>query len=181
MEAKPCIKPLQNYNGFIESRTGCAKPALAEQLGNVSEASRRRGMTRTQFYEYKKRFQVQGFEGLKDLPPIHKSHPFTTPPEIVDKVLALSLKHPSRGCNHLEALLVLDGVSLSAITIQKILNEHGLGTKMERWLALEKQHLQEGSELSTEHLAYIEKLNPVFKERHVESAKPGEFLSKDAF
>ena len=25
---------------------------LAEQLGNVSEACRRRGMTRTQFYEY---------------------------------------------------------------------------------------------------------------------------------
>lgn len=95
--------------------------------------------------------------------------------------MALSLKHPSRGCNHLEALLALDSVALSAVTIQKILNEHGLGTKMERWLALEKQHLQEGIELSNEQLAYIEKLNPTFKERHIESSHPGELLSQDTF
>jgi hypothetical protein len=34
-------------------------------------------MTRTQFYDYKRRFELQGLEGLeglKDLPPIHKSH-----------------------------------------------------------------------------------------------------------
>lgn len=29
---------------------------LAQALGNVSEACRRRGVSRTQFYEYKKRF-----------------------------------------------------------------------------------------------------------------------------
>ena len=29
---------------------------LAEALGNVSEACRRRGISRTQFYEYKRRF-----------------------------------------------------------------------------------------------------------------------------
>ena len=96
-----------------------------------------------------------------------------------EKVVALSLKQPSRGCNHLEGLLALDGIKLSSITIQKILNERGLGTKFERWLALEKKHLQEGIELSSEQIAYIEKLNPAFKERHVESSKPGELLSQD--
>jgi transcriptional regulator of acetoin/glycerol metabolism len=30
---------------------------LAEALGNVSEACRRRGISRTTFYEYKKRFE----------------------------------------------------------------------------------------------------------------------------
>jgi ACT domain-containing protein len=29
---------------------------LGEALGNVSEACRRRGISRTQFYEYKRRF-----------------------------------------------------------------------------------------------------------------------------
>ena len=52
---------------------------LAEALGNVSEACRRRGISRTQFYEYKRRFQTHGMEGLKDLPPVHKSHPMSTP------------------------------------------------------------------------------------------------------
>ena len=64
---------------------------LAQKLGNVSDACRRRGMTRTQFYEYKKRFETQGLEGLKDLPPIHKTHPQTTSPEVEAKVVELSL------------------------------------------------------------------------------------------
>jgi hypothetical protein len=59
---------------------------LAEALGNVSEACRRRGISRTQFYEYERRFQTHGIEGLKDLPPVHKkSHPMTTPKEVQER------------------------------------------------------------------------------------------------
>ncbi len=54
---------------------------LAEALGNVSEACRQRGVSRTQVYEYKRRFQTHGMEGVKDLPPVPKSSPLTTPPE----------------------------------------------------------------------------------------------------
>jgi hypothetical protein len=53
---------------------------LANALGSVSEACRRRGVSRTRFYEYKRRFQTHGIEGLKDLPPIAKSHPMTVSP-----------------------------------------------------------------------------------------------------
>jgi len=35
--------------------------------------------------------------------------------------------------------------------------------------------------LSSEQVSYIEKLNPSFKERHGESAGPGELLSQDTF
>ena len=41
---------------------------LAEALGNVSEACRRRGISRTQFYEYKRRFQTHGKRGSKTCP-----------------------------------------------------------------------------------------------------------------
>lgn len=78
---------------------------LAEALGNVSEACRQRAVSRTQFYEYKRRFQTHGIEGLKDLPPIAKSHPMTTPPETVEKIKSLAHTHPAYGCNRLEALL----------------------------------------------------------------------------
>ncbi len=54
---------------------------LAEALGNVSEACRQRGVSRTQVYEYKRRFQTHGMEGVKDLPPVPKSNPLTTPQE----------------------------------------------------------------------------------------------------
>ena len=154
---------------------------LAKELGNVAEACRQRGLDRTSFYEWKRRFQTQGFEGLKDLPPIHKSHPQTTPPETVERIRALALAHPAYGCNRFEAMLALEGVRVSSITIQKILHENGLGTKSDRWLALEQANAETAIELTAEQAAFIEKLNPCFRERHVESSAPGELLSADTF
>ena len=85
---------------------------LARELGNVAEACRQRGLDRTS-YEGKRRFQTHGFEGLKDLPPIHKSHPQTTPPETVERIKELALKHPAYGCNRLEAMPSLEGRRVS--------------------------------------------------------------------
>ncbi len=136
-------------------------------------------MDRTSFDEWKRRFQTRGFEGLKDLPPVHKNHPQTTLPETMEKIRALALAHPACGCNRHEAMLALEGIRVSAITIQKILNEHGLGTKIDRWLALEAQNAEKVIEITPEQAAFLEKLNPCFRERHVESGAPGELLSAD--
>lgn len=65
---------------------------LAATLGNVSEACRQRGVSRTQFYEYKRRFQTHGLEGLKDRPSIPKHFPNATSQEVTDCILALSLE-----------------------------------------------------------------------------------------
>lgn len=154
---------------------------LAEALGNVSEACRRRDISRTQYYEYKRRFQTHGLAGLKDLPPIHHSHPQTTPPEVEERILALSLDHPAWGCNRLSDWLKLDGVGVSAPTIQKILNRHQMGSRYDRWLKLEQQYSQEAIELTGEQVKFLEKQNPAFRERHVESGRPGELLSQDTF
>jgi len=154
---------------------------LAERLGNVAEACRRGGIDRTSFYDWKRRFQLEGLDGLKDLPPIAKIHPMTTPPEVVARIAALALLHPAYGCNRLEALLALGGRRLSAITIQKILNDKGLGTRQERWLALEHKNAEQAIELSPEQAAFLEKLNPCFKERHVGSERLGQLLSADTF
>src|SRR4249919_851645 len=153
---------------------------LAKELGNVAEACRQRGLDRTSFYEWKRRFQTQGFEGLKDLPPIHRSHPQTTPEPVVERIRALALEHPAYGCNRHEAMLALEGVRVSAITIQKILNDNGLGTRIERWLALETANAGKAIEITAEQAAFLEKLNPCL-ERHVESSAPGELLSADTF
>ncbi len=154
---------------------------LAERLGNVAEACRRGGIDRTSFYEWKRRFQLEGLDGLKDLPPIAKSHPQATPPETVERIRGLALAHPAYGCNRIEALLALEGKRVSAITVQKILNDGGLGTRHERWLALERENAEEPIELTPEQAAFLERLNPCFRERHVESSRPGELLSADTF
>lgn len=40
---------------------------LAQALGNVAAACKQRGMSRTQYYQYKRRYQTHGIEGLVDL------------------------------------------------------------------------------------------------------------------
>ena len=86
---------------------------MAETLGNISEACRRGGMDRTSFYEWKRRFQTHGLEGLKDLPPIPKSQPNQTTPETEDAILECSLAHPSWGCVKLSDFLKLQGISFA--------------------------------------------------------------------
>lgn len=154
---------------------------LAQALGNVSVACRQRGMTRTQFYDYKRRFELQGLEGLKDLPPIHKTHPQTTSPEVVERIVALSLEHPAWGCVRLSEHLKLHGVSVSSPTIQSILIKHGMASKFDRLLKLQEQLVAEPFELSSEQVIQIEKANPCFRERHIESSRPGELLAADTF
>ena len=154
---------------------------LAEALGNISEACRRSGMDRTSFYEWKRRFQTHGLEGLKDLPPVHKSHPQTTPPGVVKKILRLSLEHPSWGCVRLSDYLKLQGISVSSPTVQKILIKHGMASRYDRLLKLEEKASTEKIQLTAEQIRLIEKANPCFRERHVESSRPGELLAQDTF
>src|SRR5579885_1400376 len=135
---------------------------LAQVLGNVSEACRHRGMTRTQFYDYKRRFELQGLEGLKDLPPIHKTHPQTTPPEVAEQIVALSLAHPAWGCVRLSAHLKLQGIRVSSPTIQSMLIKYGIGTRFERLLKLEERVAVAPIELSPEQVTAIEQAKGVF-------------------
>jgi len=116
---------------------------LAAALGNVTAASRQAKMDRTSFYEYTRRFQIHSLAGLKDLPPIHHSHLATTPPEVVDQILAVASQYPTSGCVWISAQLKLRGVSVSSPSIQKIVHEHELGSRFERLLRLEAQALAE--------------------------------------
>jgi hypothetical protein len=81
----------------------------------------------------------------------------------------------------LSAHLKLDGVSVSSPTIQSILIKHDLGSKLERLFSLEAQVATAPIDLSAEQITQIEKANPCFRERHVESSRPGELLCQDIF
>jgi hypothetical protein len=70
-------------------------------------------------------------------PPIHTTHPQTTPPEIVERILTLSWQYPGWGCHKLSGYLRLHGIAVSGPTIQGILTKQGLGTKYERLLRLD--------------------------------------------
>jgi transposase InsO family protein len=154
---------------------------LAERLRNVSEACRRRGVSRSQFYEYKRAFQEQGLQGLVDLPPIPKSFPNQMPSEVKEKVIALSVAHPSWGRTRISDQLRLEEVSVSPSTIRNIWLKEGLETRYKRILKLEEERSGGEIDLTEEQIKLIEQTNPCFRERKVESLYPGYLLSQDTF
>ena len=89
----------------------------------------------------------------------------------------LAVEHPAYGCNRLEPMLSLEGRRVSSITIQKILNDNGLGTRQDYWLALEKANADKALELTAEQAAFPEKLNPCFRERQASCCQPIPSLS----
>ncbi len=88
--------------------------------------------------------------------------------------------HIIRVCLHLSNLLKREGRGyVSPPTVQSILDKHGMGRRYERLLKLEAKHPQEGRPLNAEQVRAIERANPRFRERHVESSRPGAMLSAD--
>jgi len=115
------------------------------------------------------------------LPLIHKTHPQTTPPAVVKKILDLAVQNPMWGCHRLPDHLKLSDISVSGITIQKILDKNGLSAQYDRLLKLEEFASGNQAELTAEQVRAIEKANSCYKERHIESSRPGELLSQDRF
>jgi len=107
---------------------------LAEKLRNVSEACRRRGVSRSQFYDCKRAFQDRGFERLMDRPPIPKTFPNETPAETKDKVISLSLEHPSWGQVRISDTLRLEGISISPSTVRNLWVKENIEARYKRLL-----------------------------------------------
>lgn len=154
---------------------------LAERLSNVSEACRHHGVSRSQFYEYKRAFQERGFEGLIDRPPIPKTFPNETPPELREKVMRLSLEHPARGPVQISDRLRLEDVTASPSTVRNLWLKEQMETRYKRLLRLEEERSGQDVELTEEQIRLLEKANPCFRERKVESPYPGYLLSQDTF
>jgi len=152
---------------------------LAQTLGNVSEACRQTNISRKTFYKYKTRFESDGMDGLRDRSPVHKTHPWTTPPETVNAVIAISYARPDWGCRRISRGLAGNGVFISPPTVQSILQLLGRATLEERWLDLERK--ASAKTLTQAQIAFLEQRNPCFRARHQETERPGQLLDLDIF
>ena len=154
---------------------------VAERIRNVSEACRRHSISRSQFYEYKRAFQERGFDGLMDRPPIPKTFPTETPCDVKEKIIVRSLEHPAWGPLRLSDVLRLEGISVSPGTVRNIWIKENIETRYKRLLRLEEEKNGQVIDLTEEQIRLLEKANPCFRERHVESAYPGFLLCQDIF
>jgi transposase InsO family protein len=154
---------------------------LAETLGNVSKACRMHKVSRSQFYEYKRAFQEFGMNGLIDRPPIPGSHPNELSDETKKKIIELSLEHPAFGQQRIADELRGQGVNVCPTSVRNIWIKEKLESRYKRLLRLEEKNTIEGFTLTENQIRLIEKANPEFKERHVESEYPGQLLCQDTF
>jgi transposase InsO family protein len=116
-----------------------------------------------------------------DRPPIPKNFPNETPGDIKEKIITLSLKHPAWGPVKISDQLRLEGVAVSPSTVRNLWIKENLETKYKRLLRLEEEKNGQDIDLTEEQIRFLEKANPCYRERRVESPYPGYLLSQDTF
>jgi transposase InsO family protein len=155
---------------------------LAQELSNVSRACKVMGYSRQQFYEIRRNFQTYGADGLIDrLPGAKGPHPNRVPAEIEAAVLAHGLEHPCHGCTRVEQELRLKGLQVSSGGVRGVWQRHGLLTKHERLLRLEKETAERQLTLSEDQMRLLERFSPEFRERHIEAPHTGSLVAVDTF
>jgi transposase InsO family protein len=144
----------------------------AERLGNVSEACRRHGMSRTLFYRLRQRFEQYGADGVHPKRvQAAVGRPSPIPVQTERRVIALALAWPTCGPQWYSDQLAREGVSIAPTTIWRLLRRQQLGTRRARLAVLERASATRG--LLTERT--------VKPARHVAANAPGDLLSLDTF
>ena len=155
---------------------------LASELGNVSKACKIMGYSRQQFYEIRRNFQTYGSEGLLDrLPGCKGAHPNRVSAEVEKAILEHSLDHPGHGCLRVAQELALKGVQVSSMGVRGVWSRHDLLHRHQRLLRLEKHTRKQRIKLTDEQIRLLERFDPEFKERHIETNYTGELVAVDTF
>ncbi len=132
------------------------------------------------FYEQNRSFLRSAF-AEQNQPDVGNTFPQATPLEVERRVVELSDRDPLSSCGQIEQQLKLEGLRCSKPTIQRILERNGRQTQYDRLLLLESRYLENKVELTRKQMDLIEKINPCFRERSIESQRPGEILCQDEF
>jgi len=97
-----------------------------EVSGSVAATCRYYGITRTCFYKWRKRYEAEGFEGLRDRSSVPHRSPNATAPEVIEKILWLRRQYhfgPHKIAMYLKRY---HDITISPSGVWRILNKVGL-------------------------------------------------------
>ena len=155
---------------------------LAEDLGNVSKACKIMGYSRQQFYEIRRNYQTYGSQGLVDrLPGPRNPHPNRVSAEIEKAILDYCLKNPMHGCVRVSQQLALEGINVSSGGVRGVWVRNNMESRFQRLLKLEEKQEENGFELTEGQIQLLEKFNPEFRDRKIETKHVGYLVSIDTF
>jgi transposase InsO family protein len=96
-------------------------------------------------------------------------------------VLGHALAHPCHGPLRVAQELALQGINVSSGGVRGVWQRHGLLTKHDRLLRLEKSTTEKSIQLSDEQIRLLERFSPEFRDRHIEAPHTGSLVAVDAF
>jgi transposase InsO family protein len=105
---------------------------LAAELGNISQACRQMGISRTRYYDWKEIAENYGLDALMPKGRRRPQHDHETPTHVVADLLTVAVIEPTLGCRQLADRLDELGYQIGKTTVQRILNDHGLGQRRQR-------------------------------------------------
>lgn len=154
----------------------------ARELANVSAACEELGVSRSLYYQLRRRFVRYGPDGLH--PKRRQGRP-GRPPQldatVERQVIAWALSWPSFGPQQLSDQLAMRGIRVARSTVYRALRRHGLGTRRERLGLLERHSAQHAGLLTERTRRAIQRARPAASQRHVEAKVPGELVCLDCF
>src|SRR5512139_703132 len=146
---------------------------LAEELGNVSEACRQMGVSRSTYYEWKPKLCRYGLDGLRVRERRKPRMPNQLGPHLEFRIIAFCLGHPGFGPRRISAELARPkwgAIRVSENGVWLVLRRFNLNTRSKR-LALIARHAD----------PYERKPAEMPKALHIEAKEPGEKVQMDCF
>ncbi len=146
---------------------------LAEELGSVSDACRRMGVSRSTYYAWKPKLERYGLDGLRVRERRRPRMPNQIGPHLEHRILAFSLAYPGAGPRRIAAELrrpKWGGIRISEHGVWRVLKRFNLNTRNKRH-ALIARHAD----------PYERRPDVAPKELHIEASQPGEKVQMDCF
>ena len=146
---------------------------LAEELGNISEACRQMGVSRSVYYDWKPKLERYGLDGLRVRERRRPRMPNQIGPHLEFRIIAFSLGHPGFGPRRISAELARPkwgGIEVSENGVWQVLQRFNLNTRSKRF-ALIARHAE----------PYDQKPAQRPKELHIDASEPGEKVQMDCF
>ena len=118
---------------------------LPESEGiTVTEACRRCGVSRKTYYKWKKRFQQEGIDGLKNRSRRPKISPRKTDASTESEIVMTKTQYPRWGAYRIRNQLLRQGVTVTPKTVNTVLKRNGIPTlwqkKKKKYKRFERKH-----------------------------------------
>jgi transposase InsO family protein len=157
--------------------------ALADELQNISRACKVAGISRSHFYEIKTAFEKYGREGLAPAVRRRPRMPNETPPELVQRILQMTMEFPTYSYVRVSQQLRLVGVPVSPAQVRGVWLREGLVKRYDRLLWLERRAAATGGPLTEQVRTLLARhqratLDP---QQHLEAPTPGFLGCQDTY